>query len=205
MRHLFDDGDFAAEAAIHLSELDADVAAADDDEMLGQEVDLEHGGVVEVLDLVDAGEIGGGGAAAYVEEDLRGFEEIVADADRGGGFELCVAGVDGAVGIGAEAVLDGGAGFEEDLFLAGFGGLHVDGDFTGQFDAVERGAACHLRGVGIGNQGLGGDAAGVDAGSAEELALDNGDFFAGLRKASCEGGPAWPAPMMMASNEGIGL
>ena len=51
----FDDGDLAAEAAVHLAELDADVAAADDDEMLGNEVDLEHGGVGEVIDLVDAG------------------------------------------------------------------------------------------------------------------------------------------------------
>ncbi len=110
---LFDDGDFAAEAAVHLSELDADVAAADDDEMFREEVDLEHGGVVEVLDLIDAGEVGDGGAAAYVEEDLRGFEEVfgIADSYRCGGFEFCVAGVDGAVGHGAEAVLDRGAGF----------------------------------------------------------------------------------------------
>ncbi len=43
-RHL-DDGDLAAEAAVHLPELEADVAAADDDQVLGQEVDLHHGAV----------------------------------------------------------------------------------------------------------------------------------------------------------------
>ena len=38
-RTLLDDGDLRAEAAIHLAELEADVAAADDDQMLGQKVD----------------------------------------------------------------------------------------------------------------------------------------------------------------------
>ena len=37
-----DDGDAASEAAIHLGELQADIAAADDHQVLGQEVDLHH-------------------------------------------------------------------------------------------------------------------------------------------------------------------
>ena len=39
---LFNDGDAAAEAAIHLTELQTNIAAANDDEMLGQEVDMHH-------------------------------------------------------------------------------------------------------------------------------------------------------------------
>ena len=152
--------------------------------------------LVEVLDLIDAGEIGDDGAAADVDEDLRGFEEVVGIADSYccGGFEACVAGEDGAVGHAAEPVLDAGAGFEEDLVFAGFDGLHVDGEAAGDGDAVEGGAACHLRGVGAGDEGLGGDAAGVDAGSAEELALDEGDLLAGFGEASCERGTGLAGP-----------
>ena len=127
-RHLFDDGDFAAEAAVHLPELEADVAAADDDEMLRQEVDLEHGGVGEVLDLIDAGHVGDAGAAADVDEDLRRLRGGLRRLGPSWRIRTRVAGVDGAVGHGAQAVLDAGAGFEEDLFLAGFDGFHVDGD-----------------------------------------------------------------------------
>ena len=188
MGHPLDDGDFAAEAAVHLSEFDADVTASNDDEMLRKKVDLEHGGVGEVIDLVDAGEGWDIGAATYVEEDLWGFEQVFAHSYCGGGFELCVAGVDGAVGIGPQAGFDAVARFEEDFFFAGFDGLHVDGEAAGNVDAVEGGAACHLHGVGVGDEGLGRDAAGVDAGSAEELALDDGDLLAGGGETSCEGG-----------------
>ena len=42
--------------------------------------------------------------------------------------------------------------------------------------------------VGAGNEGLGRDAAGIDAGSAEELALDDGYFLAGGRESCGERG-----------------
>ena len=38
-RTLFDDRDLGAEAAVHLGELEPDVAAADDDQMPGQDVE----------------------------------------------------------------------------------------------------------------------------------------------------------------------
>ena len=53
-----DDGDLAAEAAEHLPELEPDVAAADDDEVLGDEVDVHHRAVGEERHLVDAGHVG---------------------------------------------------------------------------------------------------------------------------------------------------
>ena len=67
----FDDGDFAAEAAEHLREFEADVAAADDDEMAREGVEFEDADVGEIGDFIDAGQVGDVGAAAYVEEDLR--------------------------------------------------------------------------------------------------------------------------------------
>ena len=46
-------------------------------------------------------------------------------------------------------------------------------------DAVVGGAPGEVRGVGAGDERLGRHAAGVDAGAAEQLALDEGDFHAG--------------------------
>ncbi len=42
LRHLLDHGDLSAEAPVHLRELEADIAAADDDEVLGYEVHVHH-------------------------------------------------------------------------------------------------------------------------------------------------------------------
>ncbi len=73
------DSDFGAEAAIHLRELQANVAATDHDEMLRQKVDAHHGGVVEIGDLVEAFNRRDDGAAADVDEDLAGGEAVVAN------------------------------------------------------------------------------------------------------------------------------
>ena len=50
-----DDGDLRAEAAKHLRELEANGAAADDDEVLGELVEIEDGGAGEERNRIDAG------------------------------------------------------------------------------------------------------------------------------------------------------
>ena len=58
-----------------------------------------------------------------------------------------------------------------------------------------------MRGIGAGNQRLGRDAAGIDAGAAEELAFDrSATFMPAVRKPPRQRRPAWPVPMMIASN-----
>ena len=70
-----------------------------------------------------------------------------------------------------------------------------------ELDAPFGGAARHLRGARAGHQRLGRDAADVDAGAAQTLALDEGGASAlRVRSRTASGGPAWPAPMTMASN-----
>ena len=93
------DGDLAAEAAIHLRELQPDVAAADHDEMLGQKVDVHHGGVVEIGDLVETLDGRNDGAAADVDEDLVGGETIVANYHNVGVFKTRLTFVDIDVGL----------------------------------------------------------------------------------------------------------
>ncbi len=68
LRHL-DDGDFAAETSEHLPEFETDVAAADDDQVPGKEVEVHHRAVVEVFDLLETRQPRHGGAAADVDED----------------------------------------------------------------------------------------------------------------------------------------
>ena len=55
---LLDDRHLGAEAAERLGELEADVAAADDDEVAGQLVEREQRCVVERRHVADAGEVG---------------------------------------------------------------------------------------------------------------------------------------------------
>src|SRR5262245_30747239 len=55
-RHL-DDRDLASKASEHLSELEADVAAADDDQVRRKEIHFHHRGIVEIGDIVNAGQI----------------------------------------------------------------------------------------------------------------------------------------------------
>src|SRR5205814_8995291 len=76
------DGDAAPEAGVHLCELEPDVAAADDDEVLGQKVDVHDRRIVQIRDLGDPGHIRHQRAAADVDEDLLRLEQPVPDADR---------------------------------------------------------------------------------------------------------------------------
>ena len=80
--HLFHNGDFGAEAAEYLRELEADIASADDDQSRGQGVELEQRRVGQRPHLIPARKVGQDGAAANVDEEAVGFEHVVADPDR---------------------------------------------------------------------------------------------------------------------------
>ena len=74
----------------------------------------------------------------------------------------------------------------DDGVLARLHRLHVDADRT-DADAVVGGAPGNVRGAGARHQRLGRDAAVVDAGAAEVLALDQRRLHAGLGQADGEG------------------
>src|SRR5262249_24951817 len=69
-RSEFDHGHLAAETAIHLSKLKADVAAPEDNEMRGKKIDIHHRAVGQVRNLVEAGDRGNRCARANVEKDV---------------------------------------------------------------------------------------------------------------------------------------
>jgi hypothetical protein len=89
-RSHLDDGNFAPETAEHLPELEPDVAATDNDQMLGHEVDFHERAIVEKFDLLETRHRRDEGASAHVDENPIRCESVVANADLAGGFEARV-------------------------------------------------------------------------------------------------------------------
>ena len=179
-RAALDDGHFAAEAPIHLREFETDIAAADDDQMLRQEIDVHHGAVGEIGYGVDAGDIGDGRPAPGIDEDAISAERGVAD-DHGVRIgKAGMAAIDRATGHALQPGFDARAGFAADSVHAGLDQFHVDARLAGDGDAVFGGAEGKVRRIGAGDQGLGRDATGIDAGASERAALDDGHCLSGI-------------------------
>ena len=89
-RPAFDDRDLGAEPAEHLRELETDVAAADDHQMLWHRVEVEDADVREVIDVGQTGDIRGRRTAAGVEENLLTGDLLVTDLQRVWVEEACV-------------------------------------------------------------------------------------------------------------------
>ena len=66
---MLDDGHAAAEASVRLGEFEADVPAAEDDEVSGQSIEFEQLDVRERSGIRQAGDRWNRGAGAQIEED----------------------------------------------------------------------------------------------------------------------------------------
>ena len=166
------------EAPVHLRELQADVAAADDHQVLGHPVNIHHGGIGEVRNVLHAGNIGHHRPAADVDEDFVSLQGALAriasdyiDGARPGETRLAPQQRDvlHAGNPGRKAV----ARLPDDAVLARLDGPHVDLDVA-RTESVLAAAARHMDRARAADQRLGGNAADVDAGAAEQLPLDDG-------------------------------
>ena len=176
-----DDGDAGTETAHGLGELEADVASAGDEEMLGEGVEFEGLDMGERLGFGEAGDGIDGGTGAGVNEDLwRG------ECAGASGVEVDLDGVD--VEEAAETFDDFGAALFEiaevdlveavDHFLAtGTNFCHVDVPCVVD-DAELRAALEEGRDFGAVDDVLGGKAGYVGAGSADLVLFDGGDTLA---------------------------
>src|SRR5690242_10846633 len=108
-RSFFYDGDLAAEAPVHLAEFEADVAAADDEQVRRQEIHVHHAAVGEVRDLVEAGHVGDDGPSADIDVDARGGENLVVYGNFIRGFEARLALMYSAVVEAPDPLFDAGA------------------------------------------------------------------------------------------------
>src|SRR5438067_4569684 len=105
-----DDRHLAAEAPVHLPEFKADIAAADDNEMLGKPVESEKRAIRQVRHLVDAGQRRYDGTSADIDKDARPRQHLVADRNSIGRDKPRVALKYRATFHVAERALDAAAG-----------------------------------------------------------------------------------------------
>ena len=182
------DRDRAAEATIHLAKLEPDVAAAQHQEMPRQVVDLQHRAVGEIVDLVETRDVGHRGAAADIDEDLVGTQDVGPDLDLVRRQETRVALVDGAF---SSVLSDRSTPLLErpatwslralTRFMSTVTPPPPDGE------AVVGAAPRRVRGIGAGDQRLGRRAPRIDAGAAEAATLDDRHFHARSRQPPREG------------------
>jgi hypothetical protein len=161
--------------------------------------ELKEGGVGEVGNVFETGEIGSGGTAADIDEDLIGSKGLACDLHFVRGEKFCLAVDDGAAfGVG-EHLAKAVAGVLHDLVGAGLDLGEGNGDVTVYVDAEFCGFAGAMGYLRAGDQGLGGCAARVDAGAAEDVALDERDGLTGGGEADSE---EW-ACLAGADDEGV--
>ena len=196
---VLDDAHPRAEAAEHLRELEPDVAAADDDQVLGQHVELHHRRVGEHRHVGQAGPVGQRGTAAHVDEDAWRREHPIPHGDRARPGEAGVAPDQLEPGGAAQPARQAVDRLGDDAILARLHRLQVDTHRAVDEHAVVGGPARHVGGAGAGDHRLGGDAAVVDAGTAEMLALDQGGLHAGRGEAGGQEG----AGLAAADDDGV--
>ncbi len=175
-----DDRHCAAEAPVHLREFEPDIAAADDQQVIGHEVDAHHAGIGEVTYVGEAVDAVHGSAAADIDENLRRFEQALADPHAARTFEARLALDQRDVRRLADPFADVGVRLRDDRILARLDPCHVDPNRPVEYDAEIGGATRDMGGTRARDQRLGGNAADVDAGAADQLALDDRGFAAGI-------------------------
>ena len=172
-------GDLRAQPAEHLAELQPDVPATHDDQVLGQRGELQQFHLGQVVDVVETGDGRDAGPAAQVEVDLG--------SDQGATVRLDP--VPAAVRIGAEGgrtgdqlePVDAGDPVDQpvsqpvdDAVHAADGGAEVHRHLAG-VHAVVLGPSSRVGDGRTGAQGLGRFAAVVEAGAPDLLHFDQGD------------------------------
>ena len=133
-------------------------------------------------------------AAADIDEDARRGQHALADPHDIGAFEARMAVDDGQpsmprsqFSIFVRALPETVSARALTRFMSILIGLSIS-------DAILGAASRKMRRIGAGDQRLGRHAAGVDAGSAEQMALDQRDLHAGGSQPSSQRGPGLPGP-----------
>ncbi len=171
----------AAEAAVHLRKLQADVAAADHHQMLGQSIHIHNARVREVRHVLQRRPVRHEWTAADVNEDFlrRELSTIHAHAVRA--REARVPPVKREVRHALDPVGDTVDRGGHDRVLARLNRLHVDANRPADGDTEVGVPTRDERCLRARHQSLGWDATVVDASAAEMLAFDEGYALARLR------------------------
>ena len=176
---LLDDGHPGAEATVHLGELQRDVTAADDDEMLGQRIEFEDRHVGEVVDIGQPG-MSGTTARPPTLRKIRSARRTFRPPTRNvcGSSKRAWPRKTVQPSMESSQLFDTRAVGQHDAVLARLDFRHVHADRSGP-DAEFGAATGQLCGVRAGHQCLGRDASGVDAGAADVFALHHRNALPG--------------------------
>lgn len=187
-RRALDHRHFGAEAPHHLRELQADVAAPDDDKVLGHAVELHDRAVVQRGHAVDARQRRPQRAPAQVEDDAWRRQPPARHLERGRCHEARLADDHLRMVEPAHPGFDARARLLHDRVLAGLDAGHVDLQAPGG-EAELLAAPRQVHGTRAGHQRLGGHAADIDAGAAEVPPFDDGRAQALLAATRCDRRP----------------
>ncbi len=160
--------------------------------MPGQEIDVHHRAVGEIVDAVQTGDRGRRGAAAHIDEDPIGAQDRRADLHLARRHEARMPLVDAAIFQALERSFDARVGETHHVVLPRLDALHIDFDLATGAESVVGAAARKARGIGARDQSLGRRASCIDAGAAEPIALDDGDCHARACQPPCERGSGLP-------------
>ncbi len=119
------------------------------------------------------------GAAAYVDKDLLGGETLIADSELVRSHKACLGLVDRDVRLRTQTALSAFLRRLLDRIFASFHPLHIDGDGIG-VDAELGRTPRHVGHACTCHQSFRRNTAGVYAGAAEQMPLNDGDFAACL-------------------------
>src|SRR5208282_5093828 len=161
--------DAAAEPAKHLAKLQPDVAATQDEQMLGYFGKFHDAGVGEVFNRLQAWKAGNVRPRSRIDEDALALQQLVSHFDLPGAGESGMPAVKVQALPGIDPALLPGAKAFHNLVLAGHDRRQIDAHIA-SLDAPARGMARVVSNLGAGHHGLGGSATGVDA-SATQLRL----------------------------------
>ncbi len=183
-----DDGHRGAEAPVRLGELAADVAAPDHDQVLRQLAELHHPPVVEPGDLGEAGDGRLDGPRADVQDHGRGPVALSSDLHGPLAHEPRLAADQAEIrGCSRDPPGDALLPAPHDAVLPRDDRREVHLDRLGP-DAQPPRRARNVRGAGARDQGLGGGAAGVDAGAAQLGPLHQQDLLPAGGQPAGQGG-----------------
>jgi hypothetical protein len=165
------DGHGAAEAAKHLAELEANVATAENQEMLRQFAQLHQGLVGQIADRIEAGKIRRIRACAGIDEDALALQDVFIDFNLVRRPKMCAAAIEAQAGMLDDIPLLIAAESQHDSILSVHHKGKVHFNAAGA-DAPTRSVPRVMRDLRGSDHRFRGRAAGVNAGAAEVRFLD---------------------------------
>ena len=155
--------------------------------MKRDEIDLHHGAVGQVLDLLQAGNTRDGCAAAHIDKDAFSRQCFTVHIHFVRRLKSSMPLIDGAILHRFEILLHPRSGLTGDLIFPRLNLFHIYDYLTRDLDSEICGAMSHMGSIGAGHHRLGGDAPGIDARSTEFSPLDNRNFLSRGRQAARKG------------------